>query len=815
MKARNTMSDNPARRRLNSTHPANHTSRKPPPHDLQLVTNRCPSRQVRRQPPRTRALSAASRAKQPAAAAAMDSIRDYRDRLAALSSSGLDSGTKLLEAMPSLPALPASVTTAASAHGQTLLAEGQRRLGWLQRSIRTATATATAAATGRYVHPEPEPEGSGAPPPAPQSTEADIDYVLVYHDPSYTPTPRDRAPQSTHPLPLLAPPLPNHYRYHSLRAQISPYPTPWGLYPSSTNFQVTANGRPLEVVSLTSYDYVHFGAACGAGGVVEVKIASVTEDITSYRISPAKMEIRGSMADDIRLLSFTIAKPGYFIVKINLLRELLILCDPAEEDVPPPLGEGVFNVLEGRYSADQTGKRYSTEAFQRALDDANRFAISTPSPPPPPDSQPHADLHVEEEPRPPAPQLPRQAVVYVPPGLYLIQNLILPSHIALYLEAGSVLKFSGIHHDYIPHWHKTSQGRDITRWITTAPPSATSTEQYPTTNITIYGRGTIDGSGHYSTTTQNPRIGNNILAPISVNGFVVRGVIIRDSGSWAVTPVRCADVCIENVKILNRMDMPENDCLAVMESCNVRVSNSIAVSMDDANSVRTWTVGADAVRGWGAAAASPGMGLPARDIAWRGCLAWTKSWAFKVGQAVFSRIENVTVEGCVVYDAAFGMGIHHRFGSAPVASIYFLDCDVERVSHELPVAGGGRSWFAVCGEEVGSWGKGTITDVEVHGGVVFERGRGGAVVRGVEDGGEVGTVFFRNVMMAEDGDGCGRKAGSWRDVGVHVADRRGVKVFVEDEEVVLDKRKMLEGFESDESEDDDGEESDGELVTDW
>ncbi|RYP05018.1 hypothetical protein DL764_004093 [Monosporascus ibericus] len=120
-------------------------------------------------------------------------------------------------------------------------------------------------------------------------------------------------------------------------------------------------------------------------------------------------------------------------------------------------------------------------------------------------------------------------IVYVPPGLYTIGNLLLRNQTFLNLAGGSVLKFTGNPADYKSLYTKLDLGPD-TWWIRT---------EFNSTGINVYGRGTID---------------------------------VGDSSFWAVTPIQVEEATITNLKILNRFDVTQDDGIDVVESTKVTVT---------------------------------------------------------------------------------------------------------------------------------------------------------------------------------------------------------------------------------------------------
>ena len=123
-----------------------------------------------------------------------------------------------------------------------------------------------------------------------------------------------------------------------------------------------------------------------------------------------------------------------------------------------------------------------------------------------------------------------------------MQNIVLPSNVSLYLAPGSVLRLKASPKELRSDWTSDGEGRSGTNWITTA---------HNSTNIKIFGRGTIDGSGHnYS----DQKFAPSLVVPILTKNFVLDGPILRDSGSTALNVIRSEQVTITNVKVLNRIE---------------------------------------------------------------------------------------------------------------------------------------------------------------------------------------------------------------------------------------------------------------------
>lgn len=196
---------------------------------------------------------------------------------------------------------------------------------------------------------------------------------------------------------------------HVSAATITTYGMP-SIYSASTTYSLKADSNVIPVVGYTgNYDYAHFSMS---GGPVTIEVTALGQSsITSYNISPKKLNLSGTISGN--KLTFTLANDEYVIVKVNSSKELIIAADPAETNKPASSGTGIYNVKSTTYNADSTGTTLATSAIQSAINDANAYTGG-------------------------------QGIVYVPAGVYKVGNLQLKSDVALYLEGGAVLRFTGI-----------------------------------------------------------------------------------------------------------------------------------------------------------------------------------------------------------------------------------------------------------------------------------------------------------------------------------------------------------------------------------
>ena len=127
------------------------------------------------------------------------------------------------------------------------------------------------------------------------------------------------------------------------------------------------------------------------------------------------------------------------------------------------------------------------------------------------------------------------------------------------MQGGSVIRATSSSSDYTNDYFKDSQGFNVTWFISTA---------FGSTNMSIYGRGTVDANGYYLANTV--KYGINFLVPIICTNFTVDGMRrSRDSGAWGIVTARSSNLAFYNLKIFNHLDTGEDDGIDVNESQNV------------------------------------------------------------------------------------------------------------------------------------------------------------------------------------------------------------------------------------------------------
>lgn len=471
---------------------------------------------------------------------------------------------------------------------------------------------------------------------------------------------------------------------------VQSYPLP-SIYPVSDDFAVTVDGQPVPVTAFApepgggvEYHYAHFSF----DGKVTVQITTPAE-IASYTVSPLAFEIPAEASGNT--LTFPLERSRYLIVKIDDLRELVIAADPPEADAPAAQGPGIFNVAKD-FGADPTGETLATDAVQAAIDAAHAAG---------------------------------GGVVHVPAGVFGIGSIVLRSWVQLYLAGGSVLRATGDPADYAKKFRHDSLHMDGTWLISTEPGSS---------DITISGRGTIDGQG--ARMRKDRGYLNHLLVPVATRGFTVDGVIGRDSGSWAFLPSRCSDVRITNYKGFQTQRQFENDVLDINECQDVTVRHTIAICEDDPYSTKAWAEDANIALSW------PHPRLPVERVLFDDVVAWTHCAAFKVGNGHYSRQRDITYRNGYVYNATRAIAIDPCYGSEPCTDIVYEDIDIESLDHNR----GNQNWLLINTRERGL-GIGPVSRVRITRVNVRDQGAMKPLVAADNAGGAIDDVVLRDIVI--------------------------------------------------------------------
>ena len=159
--------------------------------------------------------------------------------------------------------------------------------------------------------------------------------------------------------------------------------------------------------------------------------------------------------------------------------------------------------------------------------------------------------------------------VFVPAGKYVTGSAFLRDNITLFLDAVAVLLGSENPADYPI---QTARWEGVTRETHASLIAGEGLH-----HIAITGRGTIDGRGaiwwqkHRAKTLDAPR--PRLISFANSTNVLIEGVTLTNSPAWTINPVRCENVTVDKVTIVNPPDSPNTDGINPDSCRDVHISN--------------------------------------------------------------------------------------------------------------------------------------------------------------------------------------------------------------------------------------------------
>ena len=268
--------------------------------------------------------------------------------------------------------------------------------------------------------------------------------------------------------------------------------------------------------------------------------------------------------------------------------------------------------------------------------------------------------------------------VYVPPGEYLTGPIHFVDNMTLYLEAGSKLIFSTNFDDYYPMVQVRFQGVDLKNF-------SPLIYAYQVNNITLKGKGTIDGQGKvwndfmkkfwadFSASNEtNTRLNKwqiktyeanypivpqhggfmrpQLFLAYECNNVTLEGLSILNSPFWSTHFVLCKNVNVDGLYIKNPPSMNPDGINP--ESCkNVHISNCHIDTDDDCITIKA-----------GKNAAARREGNSCENITITNCTMVGGSAGVGIGSEMSGDVRNVTISNCVFIGTAMGVHIKTQRG---------------------------------------------------------------------------------------------------------------------------------------------------------
>jgi polygalacturonase len=270
------------------------------------------------------------------------------------------------------------------------------------------------------------------------------------------------------------------------------------------------------------------------------------------------------------------------------------------------------------YGAVGDGRTLNTQAIQAAIDTCRRHGGGT---------------------------------VTVPAGNFLTGSIFLRDNLTLNLEAGAVLLGSEDLRDY-PIVNGRWEGAE-------QPTYASLITGADLRNIAVVGRGTIDGQGaqwwqRFTAKTleyARPRL----IAFANCHNVLIEGITAINSPSWTIHPVRCENVTIHRVSIINPADSPNTDGINP-DSCRmVRIASCYVSVGDDCVTIKAGVETEDADKR-----------APCENVTITNCTMAHGHGGVVIGSEMSGGVRNVVISNCVFIGTDRGLRFKSRRGRGGV-----------------------------------------------------------------------------------------------------------------------------------------------------
>ena len=274
-------------------------------------------------------------------------------------------------------------------------------------------------------------------------------------------------------------------------------------------------------------------------------------------------------------------------------------------------------------------------------------------------------------------------------GTYLTGPIHLKSNITLFVDAGTVLKFSSDFDDYLPMVRSRWEGTEVVNFSPLIYGDKVE-------NVAITGRGLIDGNGEpwwkmyrelkpqidkpTSPATRSKWqqefarlntarddwpddhrwLENGFLRPpliqiLDCKNLLISDVTIKNPPFWTINPVYCDGVNIRGIRIDNPEDSPNTDGIDPESSRNVHISDSYLSTGDDCIAIKS-----------GRDAQGRKVGRPVENVTITNCTMVRGHGGVSIGSEMAGGARRIAVSNCVFQDTERGIRIKTTRGRGNV-----------------------------------------------------------------------------------------------------------------------------------------------------
>lgn len=264
---------------------------------------------------------------------------------------------------------------------------------------------------------------------------------------------------------------------------------------------------------------------------------------------------------------------------------------------------------------------------------------------------------------------PKDGRVLVPRGVYKITSLFMKSDLRFELEEGAVLSAITDREKFpvlpglIESYDENSEYNLGTWEGNPLDMFAAVITCINVSNVTIYGKGVIDGCADHENWWKNPKVKRIAWRPRQIfmnrcENMTVQGIRVMNSPSWNLHPYFSKNLKFIDLEILNPKDSPNTDGLDP-ESCeNVDIIGVYFSLGDDCIAVKSGKIYMGAK-----------YKVPSKNLMIRQCCMKDGHGSITIGSEMAAGVINLTVKNCLFINTDRGLRIKTRRGRGETAVI--------------------------------------------------------------------------------------------------------------------------------------------------
>jgi len=279
---------------------------------------------------------------------------------------------------------------------------------------------------------------------------------------------------------------------------------------------------------------------------------------------------------------------------------------------------------------------------------------------------------------------PKNSTVFIPKGVYLVNQIFLKNDVDIYLEKGAVIK-QNFNRSQLAILKGYQRNYDHSEVTINASWEGSPLDCYCSLiygkdikNVHIYGDGEINGNGEEGGWWKDPKLKNiafrqrNIFL-VECENISISGIITRNSSSWNVHPFYSTNISFYGVYIESIETSPNTDGLNP-ESCqNVEIIGCKFSVGDDCIAIKA-----------GKYFMSKSHYRPTKNVVIRNCHMEKGHGAVVIGSEMSCGVEDVLVSKCLFEETDRGLRVKTRRGrgsKAVVDNIKFSNIKMNKVLH--------------------------------------------------------------------------------------------------------------------------------------